>query len=120
MMAHAEAGFVLRLDLFRRGVEEIGGLAKTACGIAQAAGADRGIGVEVGVGGPCDPEGEFCQGFQRLPERLGRRAVDAPGHGAAIPAGAMSMRSPQGSRFQSSGGSDQLQKMTGNGGSASG
>ena len=48
------------------------------------------------------PEGESGQSFERLSERFGRGAMDRPGQGTACPA--MSMRSPQGSRFQSPGG----------------
>ena len=83
-------------------IENVRGLAKGIRRVAHAAGALGSVGGQVGVGGPGDPEGEPGEGFERLSERLGRGAMDRPGHGAASPA--MSMRSPQGSRFQSPGG----------------
>ena len=97
------AGRGLRLHLFRGVVEMVGGFAQAGRCLAQGAGADRGVGIQIGVGGPGDPEGEPGQGFQRLPERCGGGVVDGPGHGGALAAGARSMRSPQGSRFQSPG-----------------
>ena len=57
-----------------------------------------------GVGRPRNPERELGQGFERLSERLAGGAVDRTGHGAVLRSGAMSMRSPQGSRFHSDGG----------------
>ena len=85
-------------------VEQARGLAQRVRGVPHAAGADDGFGREVRVGRPRNPERELGQGFERLPERLGGGAVDRVGHGAVLRSGAMSMRSPQGSRFHSDGG----------------
>ena len=85
-------------------VEEARGLAQRVRGVSHAAGADYGFGREVGVGGPRYPEREFGQGLESLPQRLRWRAVDRACHGRVLRSGAMSMRSPQGSRFHSDGG----------------
>ena len=101
-------------------VEEPRGLAERIRRVPHAAGADQRFGPEVGVGSPRYPERELGQGFERLPQRLGGGAVDRADHGEALRSGAMSMRSPQGSRFHSDGGGPQLTQATGNPGSASG
>ena len=85
-------------------VEEPRGLAERIRRVSHAADADERFGPEVGVGGPGYPERESGQGFECLSQRLGRSAVDRAVHGEALRSGAMSMRSPQGSRFQSDGG----------------
>ena len=72
--------------------------------VPHAAGANEGFGPEIGVGSPRYPERESGQGFERLPQRLGGGAVDRADHGEVLRSGAMSMRSPQGSRFHSEGG----------------
>ena len=80
------------------------GLAERGRRLAHVAGSHREIGTQIGVGGPRYPEGEPGQGVECLPERFGRGAVYRPAHGAAPEEVPMSMRSPQGSRFQSPGG----------------
>ena len=78
-------------------VEKRGGLAEPGCRVAHVANAHRGVGVKIGIGEP-------GQGVECLPERLGRGAVYRPAHDTAPEEVPMSMRSPQGSRFQSPGG----------------
>ena len=97
-------GLGRRVGPVRGVVEEPRGLAERIRRVSHAAGADEWFGPEVGVGGPGYPERESGQGLERLSQRLGRSAVDRAVHGEALRSGAMSMRSPQGSRFQSSGG----------------
>ena len=101
-------------------IENVRGLAERSRRLAHVAGAHRDIGTQIGVGGPLYPEGEPSQGVECLPERLGRGAVYRPAHDTAPEEVPMSMRSPQGSRFQSSGGADQLHQITSNGGAVSG
>ena len=97
-------GLGRRVGPVRGVVEEPRGLAERIRRVSHAAGADERFGPEVGVGGPGYPERESGQGFERLPQSLGRNAVDRANHDEALRSGAMSMRSPQGSRFQSDGG----------------
>ncbi len=91
--AHAgayQSRFVLRLDLFR-GVQETGGLAKTARRLAQAASADRGIRVQIGRRS-MRPGRRASPGFPapaRAPWR-GRRG--RPRHGPALPATGKDLR----------------------------
>ena len=85
-------------------IENLRGLAERGRRLAHVAGAQRDIGTQIGVGGPRYPEGEPGQGVECLPERLGWGAVYRPDHDAAPEEVPMSMRSPQGSRFQSPGG----------------
>ena len=100
--------------------ENVRGVAERGRRLAHVADAHRDIGTQIGVGGPRYPEGEPGQGVECLPERLGWGAVYRPAHDAAPEEVPMSMRSPQGSRFQSPGGADQLHQITSNGGAVSG